>query len=300
MLIVYLRHIVGLFHYMWKENLYQPLEILIRNHEVFPIAEHQHSFFEMVYVSEGTGRFYTKESGYKVHEVSYRAHSLFLVPPETTHCFSIDTHSEYVFIRFVIHYVEDYVGKYIAEVFRSPNRQAEILLNRQDEDIALHLFDFIRREEESRQEGTGYLLQQWINSILVIVARNIAKDSSFKNFQAGETSGSMYMLQYIQQHVHQPDLLSAENLGKVFNLSPKYVGSFFKRNFQETLRQYIERNRIRKVEDLLLNSKMTVKEIAYELGYSDSSHLVKSFRKIYGMSPLRYKQEHSHGLGTVV
>ena len=103
----------------------------------------------------------------------------------------------------------------------------------------------------------------------------------------------MYMLQYIQQHIHQPDLLSAENLGKIFNLSPKYIGSFFKRNFQEPLQQYITRNRIRMAEDLLLNSKMTIKEIAYKMGYSDSSHLVRSFQKIYGISPLRYRQEHS-------
>ena len=103
---------------MWKENLYQPVEVLIRNHEIFPIAEHQHSFFEMVYVREGTGRFYVKESGCKVEEVIYHAHSLFLIPPETTHCFTIDTHSEYVFIRFVLHYVEDYIGKYLAEIFR--------------------------------------------------------------------------------------------------------------------------------------------------------------------------------------
>lgn len=296
MLVVYLRYLVVLFQYMWKENLYQPVEILIRNHEVFPIAEHQHSFFEMVYVSEGTGRFYVKESGYKVQEVSYHAHSLFLIPPETTHCFTIETHSEYVFIRFVIHYVEDYIGKYIAEVFRSPNRQTEILLNGRGEDIALHLFDFIKGEEETRQDGSNYLLQQWVNGILVIVARNIANDLSFKNVQTWEANSSTYMLQYIQQHIHQPGLLSAENLGKVFNLSPKYVGSFFKRNFQEPLRQYIARTRIRKVEDLLLNSKMTVKEIAYEMGYSDSSHLVKSFRKIYGISPVGYKQEHFHGL----
>lgn len=29
---------------MWKENLYQPVEILLREHDTFPIGEHQHSF----------------------------------------------------------------------------------------------------------------------------------------------------------------------------------------------------------------------------------------------------------------
>lgn len=281
---------------MWKENLYQPVEILIRNHEIFPIAEHQHSFFEMVYVKVGTGQFYVKEARYKVQEVSYHEKSLFLIPPETTHCFTVDTQSEYVFIRFAIHYVEDYIGKYIAEVFRSSSQQAEISLNRQDEEMVSHLFDFIKCEEECKQEATNYLQQQWLNSILVIVARNIAHNASFKNFLTGEANSSMYMLQYIQQHIHQPNLLNAENLGKTFNLSPSYIGCYFKRNFQETLQQYIARNRIRMVENLLLNSKMTIKEIAYRMGYTDSCYLVKSFQKVYGVSPLKYRQAYSHGI----
>ena len=129
----------------------------------------------------------------------------------------------------------------------------------------------------------------------MIVARNIAHNASFKNFLTGEANSSMYMLQYIQQHIHQPDLLNAENLGKTFNLSPNYIGCYFKRNFQETLQQYIARNRIRMVENLLLNSKMTVKEIAYRMGYTDSCYLVRTFQKVYGVSPLKYRQEHSHG-----
>lgn len=277
---------------MWKENLYQPVEILIRNHEIFPIAEHQHSFFEMVYVKTGTGQFYAKESGYKVQDISYHENSLFLIPPETTHCFTIETHSEYIFIRFVIHYVEDYIGKYIAEVFRSPSQQAEILLNRQDKNMVSSLFDFIKSEEDCKQEGSNYLQQQWLNSILVIVARNIAHNAGVKDFTTKETNTSMYMLQYIQQHIHQPELLSTEILGKTFNLSPSYIGCYFKRNFQETLQQYISRNRLKMVENLLLNSKMTVKEIAYKMGYTDSCHLVKSFQKAYGMPPLKYRQIH--------
>lgn len=213
--LLYLCYKILYYFVMWKENLYQPVEILIRNHEIFPIAEHQHSFFEMVYVHEGTGRFYVKESDCKVEEVIYHAHSLFLIPPETPHCFTIDTHSEYIFIRFVLHYVEDYIGKYLAEIFRDSSRQAEISLNKSDENMVFQLFDFIRKEEDNRQMGTNYLQQQWLNSILVLVARNIvheAKDEclSVKYLTINETNPAVYMLQYIQQHIHQPELLRAE------------------------------------------------------------------------------------------
>ena len=296
--LLYLCYKILYYFVMWKENLYQPVEILIRNHEIFPIAEHQHSFFEMVYVHEGTGRFYVKESDCKVEEVIYHAHSLFLIPPETPHCFTIDTHSEYIFIRFVLHYVEDYIGKYLAEIFRDSSRQAEISLNKSDENMVFQLFDFIRKEEDNRQMGTNYLQQQWLNSILVLVARNIvheAKDEclSVKYLTINETNPAGYMLQYIQQHIHQPELLRAESLSKIFHLSPDYIGIYFKRYYQETLQQYIGRNRLKMVENLLLNSSMTVKEIAYKMGYTDSCYLVKSFQKVYGISSLKYRQEHS-------
>ena len=108
------------------------------------------------------------------------------------------------------------------------------------------------------------------------------------------------MLQYIQQHIHQPELLNTENLAQTFNLSSNYIGSYFKRNFQETLQQYILRNRLKMVENLLINSKMTVKEIAYKMGYTDSCHLVKSFQKYYGISPFKYRKEHSCKTGNII
>ena len=63
--------------------------------------------------------------------------------------------------------------------------------------------------------------QQWLNSILVLVARNIvheAKDEclSVKYLTINETNPAVYMLQYIQQHIHQPELLRAESFPKYF------------------------------------------------------------------------------------
>ena len=99
----------------------------------------------------------------------------------------------------------------------------------------------------------------------------------------------MHMLQYIQTHIHQPDELRLNALVKRFGLSKNYIGRYFKKHFQETLQQYITRNRMKRVEYLVANSLMSVKEIAYDMGFSDSCHLVKNFKKYSGMSPLKYR-----------
>lgn len=49
---------------MWIENLYRPAEILVREHERFPIGEHTHSFYELAYIVSGSGSFSMPE-GYR-------------------------------------------------------------------------------------------------------------------------------------------------------------------------------------------------------------------------------------------
>lgn len=98
---------------MWKENLYQQVEILLREHDEFPIGEHQHSFFEMTYILEGSGDFCAHTMGSEREWHTYEAGDLFLVPPNRIHLYTIRTHSRYVFIRFTENYVLDCIGRYI-------------------------------------------------------------------------------------------------------------------------------------------------------------------------------------------
>ena len=162
---------------MWKENLYQPVEVLVRSRDVFIYKEHQHSFFEVVYIKSGTGSFYTKEGDIGKNEVQYQTNSLFLIPPDLIHCFTIFTRTEFVFIRFQSSYVRDYVDKHIEQAFLNPNWQIDINLETEDAQNVYTLCDLILQEEKRNKSYTNYLLQQWINSVLVILGRNILQQS---------------------------------------------------------------------------------------------------------------------------
>ncbi|MEI2986398.1 MAG: AraC family transcriptional regulator [Alistipes inops] len=62
--------------------------------------------------------------------------------------------------------------------------------------------------------------------------------------------------------------------------------------------QYIVESRIRAAAEMLCNSRMSVKEIAYRLGYTDSCHLVRSFKHHYGTTPASYRSRHASGQET--
>lgn len=278
---------------MWKENLYQPVEVLVRSRDKFPVAEHQHSFYEMVYVEAGSGLFYVKEGDTKVQEVRYEAGSLFLTPPNTVHSFIVGTHSTYIFIRFNVHYVADYIGTHVEHMLHAASRQATISLEGPDKETASSIFGFIKAEVEHKSNFSNYLIQQWLNSLIVMVARNLMRTSLPGPLPLNETDKPVYMLQYIQQHIHQPEMLKTDALCEVFHLSARYIGYYFKQHFQEDLQRYITRNRIKMVENLLLNTSLSVKEIASQMNYTDSSYLIKQFREYHDASPLEFRKRNA-------
>ena len=49
--------------------------------------------------------------------------------------------------------------------------------------------------------------------------------------------------------------------------------------------QYITRKRIERAELLLLTENLPVKEVAFELGFSDLSYFIRLFKKVTGKTP---------------
>jgi transcriptional regulator GlxA family with amidase domain len=56
---------------------------------------------------------------------------------------------------------------------------------------------------------------------------------------------------------------------------------------------YITKIRIESAAVMLLNTSLSVSEIAYKTGFYDASHLTKSFEIHYSMTPMEYKNKRS-------
>lgn len=75
-----------------------------------------------------------------------------------------------------------------------------------------------------------------------------------------------------------------------FNISRTTLYAIVKNKKGMGLMEYIKHLRIEKTKNLLLYANLSVKEIAYLTGFSDSNHLIKTFKKATGMTPKKYKQ----------
>ncbi len=79
--------------------------------------------------------------------------------------------------------------------------------------------------------------------------------------------------------------LDVGRLARRFQLSREHLSRLFRDQTGITLHEYITRMRMRTAVDLLLQTRLTAKEIAVRCGYSEYSIFYRTFRKCFGRSP---------------
>ena len=87
--------------------------------------------------------------------------------------------------------------------------------------------------------------------------------------------------------------LTIEELSAIAGLSRTAYIEKFKQITGMSPRQFILRQRINVAKRLLTTTEKTVAKIADEVGFFDTSHFVKTFAAICGVTPLKYRETHT-------
>ena len=83
--------------------------------------------------------------------------------------------------------------------------------------------------------------------------------------------------------------ITPEEVAGRINMSYSWFRKTFKEYTNVSPAHYIMQLRLRKAKLMLLNSSLSVKEIAYELRYEDSAYFSAIFKKYVGCSPSEYR-----------
>ena len=86
--------------------------------------------------------------------------------------------------------------------------------------------------------------------------------------------------------------LSLKELSTLVQMSPHYFSGLFKQSTGITPHQYVIRCRIERAKDLLKQNKLSIAEIATQVGFVDQSHLHRHFKSLVGVTPKTYQQLH--------
>lgn len=279
---------------MAREHLYHLFEISFKELDKFPPIIYKNNFFKLIYIMEGTGVQYMNK-----HSFNYRKGNMFLITPADSYSFSINTTTTFFFLSFNDIYIRpkknkdnDWVQHMEYILRNASHRPGCILKNTVDKPLVASLVECIHKEFTDEQIYHSKIIQQFVNTLILVVARNIALKLP-KNIKENTGEAVLDILHYIQENIFDPQKLRAEKISHQLGISLSYLGRYFKKQTGDTLQQYISNYKIRLIEMRLLHSDMRISEIACELNFTDESHLNRAFKKHKAMSPSEYRKKHA-------
>tara|TARA_R110001592_G_scaffold215725_2_gene469111 strand:+ start:293 stop:1186 length:894 start_codon:yes stop_codon:yes gene_type:complete len=253
----------------------------------------KNNFFELVLIKDGEG---TQCINY--NDVRYNKGSIFLLPPLKCHSFKIEKSTQFVFLKFTDSFFKNVNRitidrnewfKEASYILSNYNQlPGDIIKNDIDRTHLASLIEMILQESRSYGESSINLVTSLMTSVLEILIRNIKKSNYFE-IPNNNDERITKMLTYINENIDKTELLKVENLADVFMMSSTYVSEYFKKQVHMSLREYIIKAKLKLVEIRLLNSDFTLTQIADELGFTDVSHLSKTFKRYAGTSIREFK-----------
>jgi AraC family transcriptional regulator of arabinose operon len=84
--------------------------------------------------------------------------------------------------------------------------------------------------------------------------------------------------------------LTVARLAQTVGLSPSRLSHLFQESQQMSLKQYVRNQRVSRAFDLLMTTRKSVKEVAAEVGFYDTAHFSRVFKKAVGRPPSQSRQ----------
>ena len=165
--------------------------------------------------------------------------------------------------------------------------------------LFLKVLDFSakRNLELDESMNSNYVFEKILECPNIFILENFLMDkiNDFFVILKDKTSKSdpvLSVLDYIHNH-YSDSSLCLEQISKNTFLTPAYICVIFKDFTSTTVNKYINEYRIEKAKLFLMDSDISMSDIAAKVGYSDGNYFSKSFRKATSYTPSEYRRKFS-------
>lgn len=123
---------------------------------------------------------------------------------------------------------------------------------------------------------------------LAVASRLVARHSSI-SLPVAESNGRLngrrlkQVLALIEEEI--ADDLTLDRIASTAGVSASHAAALFRASMGMSIHQYVIRRRVERAKDLLLQSEMSITEIALAAGFTHQSHLARYMRRLLGATP---------------
>lgn len=105
-----------------------------------------------------------------------------------------------------------------------------------------------------------------------------------------------YYIQEVISYIkgHWAETICLDKLAQRFQINKTYLSHQFKKHVGTGIINYISTVRIKKCKAMLMQTNLSVTEIANMNGFDDANYFTKIFKKTTGMTPVQYRKQPHH------
>lgn len=224
-------------------------------------------FNRMYFVIDGSGEIFNEEGRVRIEDGR-----VYLVPLGTTFNYRCDHHLHMFYIHFRIELIPG------QDLFENDSECSSYSIEQSKLD---ELLGFAGNTQVSDLIRCNALFYDAIGKFLEKETYNF-----HDQVQLMGDYGDVY--RFVKEHCNAR--LKVRDVAIHFGSNLSTFSKRFKNHTGMTLKSYIDSKLIREVQERLLVSDLTIKEIAYELDFSDEFHFSRYFKRHVGSSPNNYRK----------
>lgn len=267
--------------------------IALKHYRYTPEFVHKHSFFEMSYVYSGS--FKQKISGV---DIIFNKGDICILPPNVEH--SVGIFDDTILINFLIR--RSTFNNTFLEVLSDENILSSfftkiLYTNKYNNYIIFHtnnnltikkiLCDMIIEDIENKKYSNKIL-----DNLIMILFANLLRDDISKVELPQELQKTNKQLAPILSYVQgNYKTVTLEDLSKEFHFSIPYISKLIKITTGHNFKEIIQTLKLNKAIELLSSSDLRICDISETIGYENYTHFIRTFKKVYGISPNQYRKQ---------
>ena len=248
-------------------------------------SERFHRYHELYYIAEGKCSVFIGQRTYRL-----QAGDFALIPAGTLHKTDFTSHGQntkYV-ISFSVNTARQIDAFLETEIAETGIRAGKIKAPVQRQEAVLLLVNRMLYEFENQPPLGRSLCLALLAELLISLQRYRAGEAENDGIEDTAHGRMREVAAYLCEHSREQITLS--EVAAHFAVSPSHLSRVFHRETGFGLREYLVHYRIRQACDLLLNSDLSVTQIADQCGFSDSNYFGDAFKKATGLSPREYRK----------
>lgn len=269
---------------MQIRNITKKFEVDYVIKDKWHLPVHKHTHYELQYIIKGKGQHIINGNSF-----NYEKGDVFITPPQYNHFFIFQERTAICIVKFNEGYFEDFLKNedFKKLLTRLSASRTKILLSVECRENIGELIQLIMKTQKTVSTYQDIIIKNTLGLILALMA-----DDTELMLTKPTDERIQSVLKYIDEHIKERDLLSIKNIADFFHINRTYFNQYFKKATGSSYKKYIQEYALNIIAQQLIYQDKTLSQISFEFGFSDESHLSRTFKSHFKQTPSSFKKNH--------